>query len=498
GVAGGVPYVAVVLVSLWIPHRNIVIYIALLCSFLTVLGYFTSPAGGELWKVFSNRFLALFAIWVTAVLGLGRRRAEDVLREILDGLEMRVKERTKELSDEIAEHKRVEEKLRESETRFRMVHNTAFDCIIIYNASNDRVVQYNPSTEKMFGYSPDEMAEKKLVDLMPEEYRERHLAGVKRFLETGDSKVQGKVMVMQGLRKNGEVFPVELIINNFNLHGDTYFTGTIRDITDRVMMEEKTREVIQMEKLSSLGELMGGIAHQINNPLVGVVNFSQLVLKKMDKDHPLREDVETIRKAGIECRDIIKKLLAFSRQSSFEPVPLEANRLVDESLELLEGQFGLKKIHIDKFYKEKLPLLMLDPTLVKQVFFNIINNAWQAMSEGGRLQISTSLFKNTFHDDMVEINFSDNGVGIKEDDLQNVFKPFFTTKDGEGGVGIGLTVVQDIVNRHNGEIKVESKEGAGTTFTIRFQVNPTLVRLVKGSVKSLGLSTGTVKRFFNV
>ena len=244
------------------------------------------------------------------------------------------------------------------------------------------------------------------------------------------------------------------------------------------IVEEKTKQVIQMEKLSSLGELMGGIAHQINNPLVGVVNFSQLVLKKMDTDDPSREEVETIRKAGIECRDIINKLLSFSRQSSFEPVPLEVNRLIDESLELLVRQFGLDKIHIDKFYQENLPLLTLDATLVKQVFFNIINNARQAMSEDGRLQISTSLLKSTFHDnnDMVVINFSDNGVGIKKDDLQNVFKPFFTTKDGEGGVGVGLAIVQDIVNRHSGEIKVESKEGAGTTFTIRFQVNPKLAR----------------------
>ena len=243
------------------------------------------------------------------------------------------------------------------------------------------------------------------------------------------------------------------------------------------IVEEKTKQVIQMEKLSSLGELMGGIAHQINNPLVGVVNFSQLVLKKMDTDDPSREEVETIRKAGIECRDIINKLLSFSRQSSFEPVPLEVNRLIDESLELLVRQFGFDKIHIDKFYQENLPLLMLDATLVKQVFFNIINNARQGMSEDGRLQISTSLFKSTFHDDMVEMNFSDNGVGIKKNDLQKVFNPFFTTKDGEGGVGIGLAIVQDIVNRHSGDIKVESKEGAGTTFTIRFHVNPKLVRL---------------------
>ena len=243
------------------------------------------------------------------------------------------------------------------------------------------------------------------------------------------------------------------------------------------IVEEKTKQVIQMEKLSSLGELMGGIAHQINNPLVGVVNFSQLVLKKMDTDDPSREEVETIRKAGIECRDIINKLLAFSRQSSFEPVPLEVNRLIDESLELLVRQFGLDKIHIDKFYQENIPLLTLDATLVKQVFFNIINNARQAMSEDGRLQISTSLVKSTFHDDMVEINFSDNGVGIKQDDLHNVFNPFFTTKDGEGGVGIGLTIVRDIVNRHNGDIMVKSNEGAGTTFTIRFQVYPKLLRL---------------------
>lgn len=233
------------------------------------------------------------------------------------------------------------------------------------------------------------------------------------------------------------------------------------------MVEEKTKQVIQMEKLSAIGELMGEIAHQINNPLVGVVNFAQLALKGMSDDHPVREDVEMIKKAGVECKEIIQRLLAFSRQSGFALNPTDINPLIDDALILIERQFNLKKITIEKRYAEGLPLLMLDATLMKQVIFNIINNARQSMPEGGRLIITTSLTNSMQTDGWVEIGISDTGSGIKKENLSKIFSPFFTTKAGEDGIGLGLSVVQDIVNRHRGKIMAESEEGVGTTFFIR-------------------------------
>ncbi len=230
------------------------------------------------------------------------------------------------------------------------------------------------------------------------------------------------------------------------------------------MVEEKTRQVIQMEKLSALGELMGEIAHQINNPLVGVVNFAQLALKDMDDNHPLRGEIETIKRAGIECRDIIQRLLSFSRQSSFDKVGADVNSIIEESLGLVERQFSLKKIAIEKRYG-KIAAIRLDPVLMRQVFFNIINNAREAMREGGKLIITTSTMNGS-----VNINISDTGAGISKENLKKIFSPFFTTKSKEGGLGLGLAVVRDIVNRHNGEVKMESEEGSGTTFNIRMPI----------------------------
>ncbi|MBI5286225.1 MAG: GAF domain-containing protein [Deltaproteobacteria bacterium] len=236
------------------------------------------------------------------------------------------------------------------------------------------------------------------------------------------------------------------------------------------MVEEKTRQVIQMEKLSTMGELMGEIAHQINNPLVGVVNFAQLALRKMDEDHPLREELETIKRAGVECREIIQRLLTFSRQSGFELTPVEINPLIDEALGLVERQFNLREITLEKRYGKGLLPIMLDAILMRQALFNIINNAREAMPDGGRLTVTTSLVNTIPQGSWIEIGISDTGAGIKEENLQKVFLPFFTTKVRDGGIGLGLSVVQDIIHRHRGEIRVESKEGAGTTFTIRLPV----------------------------
>lgn len=230
------------------------------------------------------------------------------------------------------------------------------------------------------------------------------------------------------------------------------------------MVEEKTKQVIQMEKLSTLGELMGAIAHQLNNPLVGVVNFSQYVLNRLEKDHPLREEIETILKAGTECKEIIQKLLAFSRQSNFERCRADINSLLDECLSLVERQFDLKGIKLERNYSS-LTETMVDITLMRQAFLNIIINALQAMTKGGRLSISTKVVNTHSQEKQIEIDITDTGKGIKEMDLPKIFNPFFTTKD--EGLGLGLTVVRDIIYRHRGEIEVTSKEGMGTTFIIR-------------------------------
>ncbi|OGP30690.1 MAG: hypothetical protein A2073_01235 [Deltaproteobacteria bacterium GWC2_42_11] len=246
----------------------------------------------------------------------------------------------------------------------------------------------------------------------------------------------------------------------------------IKDMKENLenLVEERTRQVIQMEKLSSIGEIMGEIAHQINNPLVGVLNFAQLALRKIDEGQPIREEVETIEKAGTECKDIIQRLLTFSKKSRFEKSREDINCILNEGIALVERQFNLKGIIVEKKYAEELPKVMIDATLMRQAFFNLINNARQAMPNGGELTIATSAVSNPSYVRWVEIRISDTGVGIKKENLPKIFTPFFTTKREGEGIGLGVFVVHNIIKRHTGDIHVESEEGGGTTFIIKLPI----------------------------
>lgn len=245
----------------------------------------------------------------------------------------------------------------------------------------------------------------------------------------------------------------------------------LKDLNERLetMVEEKTKQVVQMSKLSSLGELMGYIAHQINNPLIGVINFSQVALKRMGPDDPLRGEIETIERAGKECRDVVKRLLAFSRQSDFEFVPTRMEALIDEAVKLMERPLKEKGIAVETRYADGLPEMMLDPTLIRQSIFSMVTNSWEAMPGGGSLTITAS------HKDgpeAVEVRIADTGPGIDEDVLPNIFDAFYTTKSHKGGMGLGLAMARDIVHRHGGELKVDTAKGVGTTFIMTLPVSP--------------------------
>lgn len=245
-------------------------------------------------------------------------------------------------------------------------------------------------------------------------------------------------------------------------------SGINRDLEDRV--KERTRQVIQMEKLSAVGEMMGEISHQLNNPMVGVVNYAQLAMRKIKKGVLPEKELETIEKAGSECKDIIQRLLAFYRHSYYEPVKTDINKLIEETLQLIGKQLSVKNIKIKADYSKKLPDAMIDQALMKQVFFNIINNARQAMPDGGDLAIKSYLANNVGREELC-IEFSDTGSGIKKENLDQIFSPFFTTKGKEEGTGLGLSVAREIVVKHGGGIEVESEEGKGTTFYVKLPVS---------------------------
>lgn len=240
-----------------------------------------------------------------------------------------------------------------------------------------------------------------------------------------------------------------------------------RDITERKKLEER---LVQSERLISLGKLAASVAHEINNPLTGILTYIKLMLMRLEK-HPLPipslEDFKvyltTIGEETARCGRIVLGLLDFSRQSEYNPRPVDVNEIVNKSLQLLDHKIKHEEI---KVVKELTPALVIqgDFNQLQQVFINIILNATQAIPNKGVVRVKTQPSPN---ERFAEIRIEDTGCGIPREHLKKVFDPFFTTKDGGKGLGLGLSVAYGIVARHGGSIRVDSKVGEGSVFTVQ-------------------------------
>ncbi len=249
------------------------------------------------------------------------------------------------------------------------------------------------------------------------------------------------------------------------------FVNIYRDRTEEINLQE---QLAQREKLSSIGLLAGGVAHEINNPLGGIMVFSQMILRELPKDHKNYQDVVEIEEAAKRCKDIIENLLDFSRQrQAGKEVAKEKINLVDAmktALRLAKVSIPSHLISIEENFKN------IDECLIQgernkliQVFLNLIQNAVQAMPDGGVLNLSSQVKKNK-NKRIIELKIQDTGVGIPEEYLQKIFDPFFTTKDVGQGTGLGLSISYGIIQDHQGNIQVSSKINKGTTFSITFAI----------------------------
>ncbi|MHC4206289.1 MAG: two-component system sensor histidine kinase NtrB [Planctomycetota bacterium] len=243
------------------------------------------------------------------------------------------------------------------------------------------------------------------------------------------------------------------------------------DITERKLTEA---ELLRSEKLASVGQLAAGVAHEVNNPLAGILVYIKLLLKKFEQQKLQTEDtkkqLEKIGKETERCSRIIKNLLDFSRQTEVTLRPVDINKVIEATFEIIGHQISLDNIKTEEKLFPSLPLIQVDFDQIQQALMNIMLNAAQAMPDGGDLTITTSVAEsvkigNSIRD-AVRIDISDTGVGIPKENLDKLFTPFFTTKEKGKGVGLGLSVVHGIIERHHGKITIESNPIDGTTFSI--------------------------------
>jgi two-component system NtrC family sensor kinase len=237
-------------------------------------------------------------------------------------------------------------------------------------------------------------------------------------------------------------------------------------------LERIQAQLIRSEKLASLGELVAGIAHEINNPLTGILVFSSLIKNDSRLDTALKSDIDMVIQETERCATIVKGLLDFSRESVPQKTCTSLNGILDASLALVKNQALFQNISIVLDYSQEIPEILADPHQLEQVFINILLNASHAMSTGGILRIVTEFAADR---NSVVVKIADTGCGIPEENLAKIFDPFFTTKE-TSGTGLGLSVSYGIINSHGGSIEVESSVGVGTAFTIHLPIKPALAQ----------------------
>jgi PAS domain S-box-containing protein len=328
------------------------------------------------------------------------------------------------------------------------------------------IVIFNSAAEMLLGYKKEEVIGKMhITDI----YLPGEAMQVMRDLRSDDfggpGIVQRREMVV--LNKAGEQIPIDLFAAI--LYEDGKEAGSVGIFTAvQRQKRELEMQLMRSERLSYLGRLSAGIAHEINQPLTGVLTFASLLLRKFREDESTRKDLEIIVRETTRIRRIVQGVLEFARETPMEKKPVKIEQVLDETLDLVVHQQRFFGITVQKQYDTTLPELILDPNLMEQVFMNIILNAADAMKGSGTLTIGTRRDKT-----MVAIEFRDTGPGIPAAIIDKIFDPFFTTKDStEGtGMGLGLSVSYGIVKNHSGDIEVRSEEGQGTTFIVRLPVS---------------------------
>jgi signal transduction histidine kinase len=244
------------------------------------------------------------------------------------------------------------------------------------------------------------------------------------------------------------------------------------DITYLRRFEEERRVLEQKaqlaSRLASVGELASGVAHEINNPLTGVIGYSQLLLERQDTPKDIRQDLKVINEGAQRVASIVKRLLAFARQTKPARTHVDINDLINGVLQLREYNLKANNITVTTTLDPALPITMADAGQLQQVFLNLIINAETEMKlahNKGKLRVTTGKV-----DSNIVVAFKDNGPGIPEDNLQKIFDPFFTTREVSEGTGLGLSVCYGIIKEHNGRIWADSEPGRGATFFVELPV----------------------------
>ncbi len=349
-----------------------------------------------------------------------------------------------------------------SEQNYRKIFEVSPDMIVV-TAGSGKILEMNPAGRKMLNLS---LADK--------------ISGLSPFYDFFDSLNDWK-SIEEALRAEDQVSDMEIQMKRcdglplralVSASAERRPDGAIKrilflikDISQRKSME---RQLLQADKMASIGQLAAGIAHEINNPLSMILGYTQLLLREEEQGTEKSADLKIIEKHARNCKTIVGDLLSFSRSTRTKKEVSQLNTALEEVLSVVRHQCELDKIEIQKELDPGIPAMVFDEAKIKQVFMNLIMNAKQAIGSKGAIRLKTLCEQ---PNGMVLIQVADTGCGIEPEDLSRIFDPFFTTKATGEGTGLGLSVSYGIVKNHGGEILVESEPGKGSTFTVVLPVS---------------------------